>query len=151
LATLSFMGWRTVDSAWSEFGHWRVDAEQGESPFATFARRVGEIAGPNAVVLGDGVLTWSIPSFGPRVVTLKHENPLVEERVAREEAVQLFLKRGTSDDERLRILEHFKVTHVVARERQDRHLFPFLEEHGKPYRLATGHRLYALAPSGHRN
>jgi hypothetical protein len=126
-------------------------ARSGESPLVRYARRVGEIAGPEAVVLGDANLTWPLPTFGPRVVALKHENPLVEDRSARVGAVGAFLARRTKDDQRLEILEHFQVTHVIVRDRQERSLGPFLSRVGMRHRLPSGHRLYILSPRDSAN
>lgn len=142
--TLGASAYLNLDDAWRDFDEARARAERQDSPFVRYARRVGELAGPNAIVLGDPILTWPIPTFGPRVVALKHENPLVEDRTARNEAVDLFLARRTKDGERMRILEHFRVTHVIVREKQDRQLGDFLGEHGTRHRLPSGHRLYAL-------
>jgi len=143
--TLGLSAFINVEKAWGEFSKARAEAQRARSPFVRYAERVGEVAGPNAVVLGDAILTWPIPAFGPRVVTLKHENPLVEDRVARLEAVNLFLARRTSDAERLRILEHFRVTHLLLREKQERQLSEFLDKHGgERTKLPAGHRLYEL-------
>lgn len=142
--TLGGIGWHNVEFALAGFREAKTRALYAESPFVRYARRVGELAGPNAIVLGDPVLAWPLPTFGPRVVALKHENPLVEDRVARNEAVELFLARGTSDDERRRILEHFQVTHVIVRAKQERQVGDFLSRHGKRHQLPSGHRLYAL-------
>jgi hypothetical protein len=134
-----------LDDAWLAFENARAKAEGTESPFVRYAREVGELAGPNAVVLGDPIITWPLPTFGPRVVALEHENPLVEDRTARNEAVEVFLARRTKDAERVRILRHFRVTHVIVKEKQDRQqLGEFLSRHGRRHRLATGHRLYSL-------
>jgi hypothetical protein len=79
------------------------------------------------------------------VVALNHENPLVEDRTARLQAVDVFLNRRTPDAERLRILDHSKVTHVLVRDKQERQISDFLDKHGgKRTKLPAGHRLYEL-------
>lgn len=151
LAALCVMGWMTVQSAWSVFDSARRQAAVAESPFVRYARTAAGIAGPEAIVLGDAHLTWPVPAFGTRVVTLKHENPLVEARVARAEAVDLFLARRTRDTERLRILRHFEVTHVMVRDKQEKQISRFLAEHGVRHQLPADNVLWALKQPARRN
>jgi hypothetical protein len=143
--TLGLSAYINIEDSWREFSKALARTQDSRSPFVRYAERVGEIAGPDAVVLGDPMLTWPISTFGPRVVALNHENPLVEDRTARLEAVDVFLNGRTSDEERLRIIDHFKVTHILVKDKQERQISDFLDKYGgKRTKLPAGHRLYEL-------
>jgi hypothetical protein len=143
--TLGLSAYINIEDSWREFSKALARAQDSRSPFVRYAERVGEIAGPDAVVLGDPMLTWPVSTFGPRVVALNHENPLVEDRTARLQAVDVFLNGRTSDAERLRIIDHFQVTHILVKDKQERQISDFLDKHaGKRTKLPAGHRLYEL-------
>lgn len=114
------------------------------SPILNYARQVGRYAGRDAVVMGGTRETWSVPTFGPKVVALYHTNPLVADSTERARDVKTFLRRSTPDDERDRILRKYSVTHVLVDGRDARALKRYLDARGKSRRLAAGHRLYTL-------
>ncbi len=114
------------------------------SPVVKLARAVAEKAGPDAVVLADVGRSWSLPTFGPRVVALLHKNPLVPDNVARMSAVSAALAGGTTDAKREAILKRYSVTHVMMKGRTPTQLRKFLEKSGTRISLPDGYELYAL-------
>lgn len=113
-----------------------------ESPTVRFGRRVAELAGPNAVVLADKLTSWSLPTFGTRVVAFHHRNPLVPDALERNAAVARFFG-SASDEKREATLKRYKVTHVIVsgkRGSADR----FLAERGSVKVLPGDSRLYVL-------
>ena len=126
-----------------------------EAVTVKYGRRVAELAGPKAVVLGEPLPSWPIPTFGPKIVTLHHRNPLIKDGKERDAAAQRFFGKA-SDSERLAILEHFGVTHVLVSSRQGAGALRFLQKHGHRRGLPLGRALYrvprerTLAPAGSR-
>lgn len=124
--------------------HVESSARRGVSPTLRYARRVGELAGDRAVILGDARSSWPLPSFGPKVLVLLHENPLVPDSAERERAVGQFLSASREDAERLRTLERYGVTHVVLGRRQIERLSGFLAPIARRVPLPGGYVLFAL-------
>ncbi|MEI9940714.1 MAG: hypothetical protein WDO69_26160 [Pseudomonadota bacterium] len=116
-----------------------------ESYYVRYARDAGRIAGKNAVILADSLNSWPIPTFGPKVIALRHTNPLVPDEAERNYSVQRFLTRPISADERGRIIEHYGVTHVLIRGQPRGPLATFLAQQGAPHHaLTAGYSLYTL-------
>jgi hypothetical protein len=138
---LSFLVLSNVDTAWQRFDGKR-HAEHSSSPTVRYGQRVGELAGPNAIILADPVTSWPLPTFGPKVVTLHHQNPLVRDATERNRAARVFRDGRTSDDERLAIIARYRVTHVVTLPSESRGLLRFLGEHGKRRGLPLGRALF---------
>jgi hypothetical protein len=116
-----------------------------ESNYLRYARDAAQIAGKNAVILADSLNSWPIPTFGPKVIVLRHMNPLVPDEGERNHAVQRFLSKPLGSDERRRIIERYGVTHVLVRGRPRRPLATFLAEQGAArHALAAGYGLYPL-------
>jgi hypothetical protein len=114
-----------------------------ESVTVKYGRRVAELAGPGAVVLGEPLPSWPIPTFGPKIVTLHHRNPLITDGQERDRASQRFFGKA-SDAERFAILERFRVTHVLLSSRQGGGALRFLEKHGHRRGLPLGRTLYRV-------
>ena len=140
-ALLLFMIVSNVETAWERF-----DEKQGrsytESPTVKYGRRVAELAGPNAVVLAMPLPSWPLPTFGPKIVALHHQNPLISDAVQRNRDAKRFLSDAPSDEERLRILERYRITHVVVLPGESDGVLDFLNEHGKKRGLPLGRMLY---------
>jgi hypothetical protein len=70
----------------------------------------------DAIVIGNAKLTWPLPTFRGKAVSLpeNHENSLVPDEAERIAAEQLFISDTASDAERLRIIREFGVTHALA-------------------------------------
>ena len=51
-------------------------------------RAIAATAGPGAVVLANPSLSWPLASFGPKVLLLLHDDPLVPDATQREQAVK---------------------------------------------------------------
>jgi hypothetical protein len=116
-----------------------------ESNYLRYARDAAEVAGKKAVILADSLNSWPIPTFGPKVIVLRHMNPLVPDEGERNRLVQRFLNKPLSADERRRIIERYGVTHVLVRGRPRPPLATFLAERGVSRRaLAAGYGLYTL-------
>jgi hypothetical protein len=146
---LVYMGVTNVTDARARFERRR--GGDRESPTVTYARRVAELAGPNAVVLAEPLVSWSIPTFGPKIVTLHHGNPLTD-GAEREAAARRFFASKTPPAERRAILERFHVTHVVTTSRTSPAALRFLEANGRRRGLPLGRMLFAVRrePPGDR-
>jgi hypothetical protein len=114
-----------------------------DSPAVQVGRRVAELAGPDAIVLANPLASWSLPTFGPKIVTLHHRNPLITDGDERD-AAMAFFSGGTSDEQRDAILERFAVTHVLAPPVASRSLARFLREHASARDVPGKHTLYVM-------
>lgn len=114
-----------------------------DSPTVVLGRRVAELTGPNAVVLANALASWSLPTFGPKVVTLHHRNPLITDGDERDAAMEFFSGR-TSEERRLAIIERFDVTHVLAPPVTSRSLARFFREHADARDVPGKYTLYVL-------
>jgi len=141
-ALLVFLVVSNVQAAERRFAEFRG----GTSHTVRLSRRIGQIAGPDAVILGDAQTCWSVPTFGPRVVAPHHSNPLVPDTDERRLAVRRFYTYGMSDAERTRMIERYHVTHVLFTGRQAGPAERFSEQRGTAYEVPYGGRLYALRP-----
>jgi hypothetical protein len=116
-----------------------------ESSYLRYARHAAQIAGKNAVILADSLNSWPIPTFGPKVIALRHANPLVPDEGERNYAVRRFFSKPLNAEERRRIIEHYGVTHVLVRGRPRRPLAAFLAQQGASrHALTAGYSLYTL-------
>ena len=116
------------------------------SPVIRNMRSFAAIAGPDAVVLGTPLLSWALPTFGPKVLVLFHQDPLVPDANERAFRVRRFLAPATSDDERRTILARYGVSHVLV-QREASSLARFLAKTSTVHRLGAGYRLYTLSPN----
>jgi len=138
-------------NAWSSREHFRRIAGLArgrESVTLRYARKVGERAGPHAVVLSTTLASWPLPTFGPKIVSPHHKNPLIPDAEERRHAASRFFAVHTSDRERRAILAQYHVTHVVAPPRTMPVVGYFLDGLAEGERLAGGYTLYSLARSG---
>jgi hypothetical protein len=117
-----------------------------ESPVVRNMRNFAEVTGPGAVVLSNALLSWPLPTFGPKVLLLFHDDPLVSDETERELYVARFLGRAT-DEQRRQILAHYGVTHVLLGRESNPALLRFLANHATVRAVGTGYRLYTLDPS----
>ncbi len=115
-----------------------------ESPVVRAGRATAQAAGPHAVILADSLLSWSIPTFGPKVLLLHHPNPLVPDEAEREHDVSLFLSRTGDSNARQHILTQYGVTHVLTKGAARSPLAQFLAEHASHQILPAGYNLYTL-------
>jgi hypothetical protein len=142
--TLLVFGYHNVARTRKEWRYFAGYARRGESPIIRYARRAAEIAGDRAVILGDTLTTWPIPAFGPKIVALRHENPFIFDEAQRDQAVDAFLGRQTSDDERLEIIRRYQVTHVIVAREPRGPLGSFLASHAGRDRLPGRYLLFTL-------
>jgi hypothetical protein len=147
-----FLAYLTISNALvarERFQRISPSLEPRDSPTVLIGRRVAELAGPNAVVLSNPLASWSLPTFGPKVVTLHHRNPLITDGDERD-AAMAFFAGGTSDEQRLAILERFRVTAVLAPPVASRSLARFLREHTTARDVPGKHTLYVLRSADRR-
>jgi hypothetical protein len=141
-----FLGYLAVQSSLSareRFTRISPTLTPRDSPTVVTGRRVAEIAGPDAIVLASPLASWSLPTFGPKVVTLHHRNPLITDADERD-AAMAFFSGTTSEEQRLAILERFRVTHVLAPPVTSRSLARFFREHAHARDVPGKHTLYVL-------
>ncbi len=129
-------------SSESEVG--RRTAARRESYYVIYARMAAQLAGPNAVILASPLDSWPIPMFGPKVVALLHPNTLVPDEPQRTVDVHRFLNKPLSLEERRRIIDHYRVTHVLLRGQPRGQLAAFLAGSATEQNLTAGYRLYTL-------
>lgn len=140
--------WWNVDATFGNF-HYAARRMRGsaESINVRYARRVGQLAGSSAVVIADARSSWPVPTFGPKVLTLWHGNPLVPDEGERKAAVARFFHPSTRDGVRFEIIQRYKVTHVLARRSTARRIESFLSRHARRRSTPGGYFLYTLAGS----
>jgi len=119
--------------------------ERRESPVIRNMRAFAAAAGPGAVVLANPVLSWPLPTFGPKVLVLFHDDPLVPDAVQREYWVKRFMGPGGSEEERRTILARYGVSHVLL-QRDAGPAVRFLAKTSTVRMVGTGYRLYTLSP-----
>ncbi|HEX3772892.1 MAG TPA: hypothetical protein VHV51_00440 [Polyangiaceae bacterium] len=122
---------------------------RSESPVVRNMKAIAAAAGPGAVVLASPLLSWPLPTFGPKVLTLFHDDPLVFDLAQRESDVTRFLSVA-SDEERRQILDRYGVTHVLLGRESNGALLGFLRQHGSARPVGTGYHLYTLGSSARR-
>jgi hypothetical protein len=120
-----------------------------ESPVVRNMKAFAAAAGPGAVVLANPLLSWPLPTFGPKVLTIFHDDPLVFDEAARELDSSRFLGRA-SDEQRAQILARYGVTHVLLGHESNGSLLKFLAQHATERAVGTGYHLYTLDPSAHQ-
>jgi hypothetical protein len=145
-AVLVAAGAANVSSALDHFRRTAAAGHDRESATVRYARAVGKRAGPDAVVLSSALASWPLPTFGPKIVTPHHKNPLIPDGEERRHAALRFFSPSASAAERRRILDEYQVTHVVAPPRTSGVVSAFLDGFGEGQRLAAGYTLYAVAP-----
>jgi hypothetical protein len=147
-AVLLTFGYHNVQRTRQEWAYFEWYVRRGESPSIRYARRAAEIAGEGAVIVGDTLALWPIPTFGPKVVALQHENPFVSDSGERMQAVDVFLAAGTKGTVRLDLIQKYKITHVLVRGEPRGSLNPFLAAEAQRTRLPSGYSLFTLTPHG---
>lgn len=137
------------------FGHAAIDArhpqqnpryrERPVSPVIGNNSVLGEHAGPNAIVLANPLLSWPLPTFGPKVLVLHHQDPLIADAAQREQDVLRFLRFPISDAQREAIIRKYGVTHVLL-QREVGPVTRYLEKNAtlSPW---GSYRLYTLKPN----
>jgi hypothetical protein len=140
-----------VACAWVNLGaaleRWNLALRQlngRESVNVRYGREAAEIAGPRAIILAAPHNAWPIPSFGPKVTALLHENPLVFDAAEREGEVTRFLMPDAQPSERLAILRRYGVTHVLLHHREAARLGASLAGIASRRLLSGGFALYTL-------
>lgn len=148
VVTLLVFSVHSVKQAQALFNGARYRLNQ-DSPVVRNMRAIAATAGPGAVVLANPSLSWPLASFGPKVLLLLHDDPLVPDATQREQAVKEFLGGDASNDERRAILKRYGVTHVLLL--RESGPVRFLDKVSTLRVLGGGHRLYTLRPKALRD
>jgi hypothetical protein len=104
----------------------------------------------DAVVIGNAKLTWPLPTFRGKVVSLpeNHENSLVPDEAERIAAEQLFISDTASTSERLEIMREFGVTHALANNTNSAPQFMrWLRANGQLLAAVERYEIYVLPQS----
>jgi hypothetical protein len=150
LAVGAFLVWLCVSNVEAALEHFRRTAAAShdkEGVPLRNARRVGELAGPHAIVLSTALGSWALPTFGPKIVTPLHKNPLIPDAEERRHAALDFFSPRASEREREAIVAHYHVTHVLVPQRNLPAVRDFLQDDQLIARLAGGFSLYQIAPT----
>jgi len=140
--TLIFFCDHTLHMVSARFGHPRY-AGGRVSPVIVSNRAYASATGPDAVVLANATLSWPLPTFGPKVLALLHDDPLVADLAERDVTVKVFLAPDATEKERRSIIRRYGVTHVLV-QRPPASLARFLEKFGTVQAFPNGVRLYVL-------
>jgi hypothetical protein len=146
---LSTFAWHNVRRTEREWNYFESYARRGESPLLRYSKRVAELTHKDSVVMGDSLILWPIPIYGPKVVAARHENPFVPDADARLAAIDRFFARNATDEERARIIAQYRVTHVIVKGELYGSLRVFLESRARRVRLPGGYWLYSLSAAEH--
>ena len=141
---LGTFAWHNVRRTEREWNYFAGYARRGESPLLRYSKRVAELTRKDSVVIGDTLTLWPIPTFGPKVVAARHENPFVPDADQRLHDIDMFFARRTPDAERYRIISHYRVSHVIVKGEPFGSLRAFLDAHAQRMRLPGGYWLFAL-------
>jgi len=144
VALLGAQAWLGVQSARTRLGP-RAHARRADSQTVRLGRAIGRAAGNDAIVLGTALGSWVVPAFGPRVVVLLHENPLVADYRRRELDARVFFSDGTSNELRDAILSRYHVTHVLLSANSAPSVRRYVAARGAPQDLPGSSVLYALS------
>jgi hypothetical protein len=149
LAVALFLAWLCVTNvadAREHFRHTAASSHDKESLALRNGRRVAELVGARAIVLSTALASWSLPTFGPKIVTPLHKNPLIPDAEERRHDATRFFTPRTSFAERQAIVARYGVTHVLVPPRNAAALYDFLRDDELVARLSGGYLLYAVAP-----
>jgi hypothetical protein len=105
----------------------------------------------NAVVIGNAKLTWPLPTFRGKAVSLpeNHENSLVPDEAERIVAEKLFMDALTTDADRSRIIQEFGVSHVLVNSTNTPpELLRWLERNANPLAIVERYEIYTLNGAG---
>lgn len=76
-------------------------------------QRVAFFIPEKAIVMAPSMLSWPLPTFSGKVVSVFHTNPLVTDRYQRYYDTFMFFKEETAQIERLKIIKRYMVTHIL--------------------------------------
>jgi len=89
-----------------------------QKPIVNDMRRLSLIIPDEAIIMAPAMLSWSLPTFTGKVVALLHTNPMVADSYKRRWDAVRFFQSKTTQETRLKILKHYRVTHILF-ERND--------------------------------
>jgi hypothetical protein len=141
---LLVMALTNISAARQLFARTLAGAHDKESVTLRYARRVGELVGPRAIVLSTALASWPLPTFGPKIVTPLHKNPLIADADERRHAALHFFASRTSAAARDAIVAHYRVTHLLVPPRGVGAVSDYLRGRELLARLAGGFTLYAV-------
>ena len=97
--------------AFAQFDYRRHVANWQPVP-ATIGKVVQSVPA-NGVVMAQPMLAWPIPTFGGKVISLFHPNPMVPDQADRKRDVARFFDAETPVAQRRHILNQYRATHVL--------------------------------------
>lgn len=97
--------------AFAQFDYRRHVANWQPVP-ATIGKVVRSVPA-NGVVMAQPMLAWPIPTFGGKVISLFHPNPMVPDQADRKRDVARFFDAETPVTQRRHILHQYGATHVL--------------------------------------
>jgi len=106
----------------------------------------------SAVVLSTARTGWPVPTFRGRVVSLYHENPLLEDQAQRYADTADFFYRPVPDLRRVEIIQRYDVYHVLVDDADaglHQSVLEWLRSFGNVVSQVGSYRLYALPPALH--
>jgi hypothetical protein len=112
-----------------------------------YAQRAAELAGPGAVILADAQTSWPVPTFGPKVLLIFHNNPLVTDEGERIVHVAHFMNPDAPDADRRETIAKYGITHVLLKRNQVHRIERFLSQAESRVQLPGGYWLYTLGPT----
>ena len=121
-----FFGWNITLAA-MEFAGFHIDVNISPKPPPRYATRhpvvsdmkkFSKFIPEDAVVLAPLEISWPLPSFSGKVIAVFHSNPLVQDVGHRFNNNKKFFSKEASWKERMNILKHYQVTHVLYKEDQ---------------------------------
>jgi hypothetical protein len=87
-------------------------------PIVDDMRRLSLFIPDEAIVMAPARLSWPLPTFKGKVVPLYHTNPMVVDRYQRLMDTHRFFQVDTTQEDRLKILRNYKVTHILYKEKK---------------------------------
>jgi len=108
LALLQFAGFQaTPGKVWDRYTYLQ--------PVLSDMRTIASSLPEHAVVIGDPLVLWPLPTFRGKTVAMYHSDPMVPDLAQRGRDVARFLRPDTSNFDRMAIIRKYGVTHILYR------------------------------------
>lgn len=104
----------------------------------------------DAVVMSTPYLGWVLPTVKGKTIALYHENPMLLDQLERQDAVRRFHSEPLGAAERQRIVQQYRVSHVLMSEGEQGLLpevWQWLEHHARVVVRVERFVMYELLPS----
>ena len=84
-----------------------------QEPIVDDMRCLSLVIPDEAIVMAPAQISWPLPTFTGKVVALFHDNPMVTDHQKRRKDTDRFFQVETTQEDRLKILRRYKVTHIL--------------------------------------